>query len=243
MASFGPIAPFYDELMRGVPYRMWSAYYLLLLSHQGVKPKRILDVCCGTGVLCEMLVKEGFELTGVDVSLPMIEEARRKAKHKKLAICYFCQDVAEMHLENKFDAAYSFFDSLNYITDPCRLAMAIKRVGEHVTSGGSFIFDLNTAYAFEAELFDQRQLGQKAKVRYDWKGHWDPVTRLIRVDMDFWKDGKEYHEEHWQRAYSDVEIRGMLADAGFEKVQCFHSYTLDRPRAKSDRIHYAAIKG
>lgn len=242
MASFGPIAPFYDELMRGVPYRMWSAYYLLLLSQQGVKPKRLLDVCCGTGVLCEMLDKEGFELTGVDISLPMIEEAKRKAKSKKLEIRYFCQDAAEMELGEKFDAAYSFFDSLNYITDPVRLAMAIKQVGKHLDSGGSFIFDLNTAYAFEADLFDQRQLGQKAKVRYDWKGHWDPATSLIRVDMTFWKGDHEYHEEHWQRAYSDQEIRGMLSDAGFEKVQWFHSYTLDRPRAKSDRIHYSAIK-
>src|SRR5688572_9426303 len=99
--------------MRGVPYRMWSAYYLLLLSHQGVKPKRTLDVCWRTGVLCEMLVKEGFELTGVDISPPMIEEARRKAKSKKLEIRYFCQDAAEMELADQFDAAYSSFDSLN----------------------------------------------------------------------------------------------------------------------------------
>lgn len=242
MASFGPIAPFYDELMRGVPYRMWSAYYLLLLSHQGIKPKRVLDVCCGTGVLCEMLEKEGIEMTGVDISKPMIVEARKKAERKGLNIQYHCQDAAEMSLGKTFEAAYSFFDSLNYIIDPSRLAMAIRQISKHLEPGGSFIFDLNTAYAFEAELFDQKQLGQRSKVRYDWKGHWDPETRLIRVDMRFWKGEKEYREEHWQRAYSDQEIREMLDDAGFADVQCFHSYTLDRPRPKSDRIHYAAIK-
>jgi SAM-dependent methyltransferase len=243
VASFGPIAPFYDELMRSVPYRMWTGYYLLLLAQQGIKPKRILDVCCGTGVVTEMLCREGFEMTGVDLSAPMIDEARKKAKRKKFDIRYECQDAAEMALGETFDAAYSFFDSLNYITDPLRLALAIRRVSEHLKPGGSFVFDLNTAYAFEAELFDQSQLGNKAKVRYDWKGHWDAETSLIRVDMRFWKGDEEYREEHWQRAYSDEEVRAMLASAGFTDVRCFHSYTLDPPRPKSDRVHYTAVKG
>lgn len=242
MASFGPIAPFYDELMRSVPYRMWTGYYLLLLAQQGVKPKTILDVCCGTGVMTEMLFREGFEMAGVDLSAPMIEAARNKARRKKYDIRYECQDAAEMSLGRTFDAAYSFFDSLNYIIDPTRLQMAIRRVSEHLEPGGSFVFDLNTAYAFEAQLFDQRQLAPRAKVRYDWKGHWDPQKRLIRVDMDFWRGEHAYHEEHWQRAYSDAEIRPMLEAAGFESIRCYHSYTLDAPRATSDRVHYTAIK-
>ena len=242
MASFGAIAPFYDELMRTVPYRMWTGYYLLLLSQQGARPKKVLDVCCGTGVMAEMLAREGLEVTGVDLSQPMIDEARRKAARKRLDLRYECQDAASMELNEEFDAAYSFFDSFNYVTDPSQLQSALVRISKHLVPGGSLVFDLNTAYAFEAELFDQRQLGRNAKVRYDWKGHWDPSTRLIRVDMRFWKGDREYHEEHWQRAYSDGEIRGMLAAAGFENVGVYHSYTLDPPRPKSDRVHYTALK-
>lgn len=228
--------------MRSVPYRMWSGYYLLLLSQQGVKPKRILDVCCGTGVVTEMLHREGFQMAGVDLSAPMIEEARRKAAKKKLPIRYECQDAAEIDLGETFDAAYSFFDSLNYITDPERLAMAIKRVAAHLEPGGSFIFDLNTDFAFEQQMFDQKQTNARAKVRYDWRGHWDPIRRIIRVEMKFWRGGEEFYEEHVQRAHSDEEIRAMLFDAGFMDVCSYHSYTLDRPRRTSDRIHYTAIK-
>jgi ubiquinone/menaquinone biosynthesis C-methylase UbiE len=242
VAAFGPIAAFYDELMRSVPYRMWTGYYLLLLSQQGVKPKNILDVCCGTGILTEMLAREGFRMTGVDLSEEMIAVARRKASRKKLPLRYEVADVSEMDLGESFDAAYSFFDSLNYITDPHRLDLAIRRVFEHLRPGGSFVFDLNTAYAFEAKLFDQRQLGKAAKVRYNWKGHWDPESRLIRVEMRFWKGDREYAEEHWQRAYDDEQVRAMLAGAGFEDVRAFHSYTLGHPRKNSDRLHYAARK-
>lgn len=241
--SFGPVAEFYDRLMRGIPYRMWVGYYLLLLSHQGVKVREILDVCCGTGAVAELLYAEGFEVEGLDLSEPMIAQARRKAAEKGLPIRYECQDAAEFDMGRTYDAAFSFFDSLNYIVDPPRLASAMRRVAAHVKPGGSWVFDLNTAYAFEAQLFDQRDLAKRSAVRYDWKGHWNPETRVITVEMRFWHEGKEFHETHRQRAYSDDEIREMLADAGFVDVRCFHSYTLDRPRANSDRVHYACIRG
>lgn len=242
MTSFGPVAPFYDELMAGVPYRMWVGYYLLLLSHQGLRPKRLLDVCCGTGTLCELLYEDGFHVEGFDLSAPMIEEARRKAAARDMDIRYECMDAAECAMGKTYEGAYSFFDSLNYITDPRRLQMALTKVGEHLEPGGSFVFDLNTAYAFEAKMFDQKLLSPRAKLRYQWKGDWDPESRIIRVDMTFWRGEEEVHETHVQRAHSDEEVRGMLAEAGFTQVRAFHSYTLNPPRYKSDRVHYIAVK-
>lgn len=240
--SFGPVAQFYDDLMETVPYRMWVSYYLLLLSQQDVHPKRILDVCCGTGTMCELLDNEGFQMTGFDLSKPMIEVAREKALLHLKHIRYECMDAASFDLGEKYDAAFSFFDSLNYITDPANLRSAIKRVARHLKPGGSFIFDLNTAYAFEANLFDQKNKAPKAKVKYEWKGDWDPDRKIIRVEMKFWKDGIEFDEVHVQRAHTDEEIRAMLAEAGFEQVRVYDSYSLNGPRAKSDRVHYTAIR-
>lgn len=186
MSSFGPVAPYYDELMRGVPYRMWVGYYLLLLSQQDVHPESILDVCCGTGTMCEMLFREGFRMAGFDLSPGMIEEARSKAARKKVPIRYEVQDAAEVELNERFDAALSFFDSLNNILNPDRLQMAFHRVADHLPSGGSWIFDLNTAYAFEQRMFDQENLRANAKLKYKWVGDYDPETRIIAVDMKFW---------------------------------------------------------
>ncbi len=266
--SFGVVAPYYDELMRPVPYRMWSAYYLLLLSQQGVKPKKILDVCCGTGTMCHMLAAEGFEMTGFDLSVEMIEEARRKRKvgsrqrtepraegilsqsadsefdllRHAGQIRYEVADAAEFELGDHFDAAYSFFDSLNNILEPARLQMAFEHVWEHLKPGGSWIFDVNTAYAFETKLFDQEDLKPSSTLKYHWTGTWNPESRIIEVDMKFWRDGEEFREIHRQRAYGHLEILDMLRKAGFIEVQTYHSYSLDPPRKKSDRLHYTCRK-
>lgn len=242
MPSFGPVAPIYDDLMHTVPYRMWASYYLLLLSQQGVKPKKILDVCCGTGTMCELLHDEGFQLAGFDLSAPMISKAKEKARFSLKNIRYECMDAASFEMHDTYEGAFSFFDSLNYITEPEKLASAMRQVSKHLQPGGSFIFDLNTSYAFEAKLFDQKNTNPKSKVRYKWESDWDPENRIITVHMKFWTDDAEYEETHVQRAYADADVRRMLIEAGFTSIETFHSYTLNKPRQKSDRIHYTAIK-
>lgn len=228
--------------MRSVPYRMWVGYYLLLLSVQDRHPKRILDVCCGTGTVAELLVREGFDVSGFDISPAMVTRAIEKAKRKKLAIDYWVADAAELRLNREFDAAYSFFDSLNNILDPARLLASFKRVSDHLPEGGSFVFDLNTAYSFEARMFDQQNLSRRAKLRYKWVGEWDADRRIITVNMRFWYQDQEFEEIHRQRAYDESEVRLMLEAAGFRDIRTYHSYTLDPPRRTTDRIHYSAIK-
>jgi ubiquinone/menaquinone biosynthesis C-methylase UbiE len=243
MQSFGPVAPYYDELMRPVPYRMWVSYYLLLLAHQQYKPRTMLDVCCGTGTMCELLTQEGFALNGFDISPDMIEVARKKAGQREMDIRYEVFDAAEANMGQTYDAAFSFFDSLNNIVDPTRLRAAFHRVFEHLNPGGSFIFDLNTAYAFQQKMFDQTNLRPNAKLRYKWVGDWNPEQRIITVNMSFWRGEREFHETHTQRAYSEEEIRAMLAEAGFEEVRVFNSYTLNPPRYTTDRFHFTALRG
>lgn len=242
MHSFCTIAPFYDRLMAQVPYEMWAGYYRLLLAQCGASPQRLLDVCCGTGTLCEILTADGFEVTGFDVSEPMIEVARTKARERGLDIAYHVADAARLDLGAKFEGAYSFFDSLNYITDPKGLQRAIKKVSKHLSVGATFVFDVNTAYAFESRMFDQQDLRKASKLTYKWVGDYDPETRLICVRMDFWNEGERFQETHVQRAYSDEELRGYLGLAGMRVERAYDSYTLDPPRDRSDRVHYVAIK-
>lgn len=238
--SFTKVAEFYDELMKPVPYRMWVSYYLLLLSMQGIKPKTMLDMCCGTGTMTELMFREGFEVDGFDLSADMIDVARKKAARKKMPLRYEVQDAANLDMQKTYDACFSFFDSFNNIIDPAQFRQALESAYRHLRPGGSFIFDLNTAFAFQAKLFNQQDLRKDIKVRYRWRGDWDKLTRLITVQMKFWVGDNVIEEIHVQRAYELEEVVDMLLDIGFEDVRFFHSYTLQPPGSKSDRIHFAA---
>src|SRR5579875_2033589 len=155
-SAFRQLAPLYDTLMHEVPYEEWARYLERLLQERQAQPKRALDLACGTGNVAEHLHAMGMEVVGVDVSPAMIEEARRKAAERQLPIRYYVQDAAALELpEVPFDLCVSLFDSLNYITEPERLAKAFQRVAAHLVGGGLFIFDLNTEYALANRFFDE----------------------------------------------------------------------------------------
>ncbi len=243
MSSFRRVAPHYETLMAEVPYAMWVEYLKMLWAKVGIQPRSVLEVCCGTGRICRMLAAEGYEVAGVDLSPEMIAEAKHIASESHLPIEFSVQDASEMRLNRRFDAALSFFDSLNNIIDYDRFAAAIQRTYEHLKPGGAFIFDLNTAYAFEHNMFDLFCKDKRAKVRYEWKGEWDAARSLCTIKMEFATDRERFSELHVQRAYSLAEVKQAMASAGFENVEIFHAYTMNPPRASSDRIHVLGLRG
>ena len=102
--GFSEIAPFYDRLMAETNYEHWARYYRKILEHQKVRPKRILDVCCGTGNMTELMYRAGFDMVGIDVSVGMIQMAEQKARRKKYEIEYRVEDATRFRLGARFDA-------------------------------------------------------------------------------------------------------------------------------------------
>ena len=246
--AFGPVTPFYDLLMAGVPYRFWMDYLKKVWKKHGQTPKTVLDLACGTGTVSRQLVTGGYLPTGVDLSAGMLEVARKRAAEAGLSIPFLQQDAAELNLgEASFDAAICFFDSLNYILEAERVQSAFARVCAHLAPGGSFFFDVNTEYALAEGMFNQSCTRKDEPLHYRWRSRYDPETRLCTIRMAFsYDDGsgerKPFAEVHRQRAYSKDELTEWLQAAGFAQVTIYDAYSLDPPKKRSDRLFYFAVK-
>ena len=244
---FTAVAPYYDHLMQGVPYRFWVAYLQQVWQHHGLTPQSILDIACGTGTATRMLAAKGYRVTGVDLSEGMLVAARERGRSEALEVDYYRQDAAELDLgESRFDAAISLFDSLNYILEPERLREALRRICAHLGPGGSFLFDLNTEYALAEGMFNQSCSRRDEPLHYRWRSSYDADTRICTVKMRFSYDGsgerKVFREVHRQRAYHKDEIRIWLLEAGFEDAHIYDAYTMEPARKKSDRLFFLGIK-
>ncbi len=247
-ASFGPVTPFYDTLMSGVPYRFWMDYLEKVWKKHGQAPKTILDLACGTGTISRHLARRGYLPTGVDLSAGMLEVARRLASEEHLPIPFLQQDAAELELGDAcFDAAICFFDSLNYLLEPERLRSAFARVCAHLRPGGSFFFDVNTEYALAEGMFNQSCTRKNEPLHYRWRSRYNPETRLCTIRMNFsFDDGsgvrRAFTEVHRQRAYGKDELTSWLRSAGFAEVIVYDAYSTDPPKKRSDRLFYFAVK-
>lgn len=65
--------------------------------------ERILDVGCGTGQLTAEIARAGAEVTGIDSSPAMIEEARRNFSEIRFAV----HDVCTLPFDGVFDGVFS----------------------------------------------------------------------------------------------------------------------------------------
>jgi len=241
---FALIAPHYDALMSNVPYDLWVQYVLQLASRAGrpVRPgSSVLDLATGTGSVAFEFAALGCRVTGIDCSEPMLAEARRKAAERDLHIPFLCRDLADFQLPAEFDHAVCLYDSLNYILDLADLERAFASTRAALNSTGVFIFDVNTVQALEAELFTQEHR-PGAAVEYRWRSKYNARTRMSRIKMQFRvvATGERISAVHYQRAYTDSQIRAGLSEAGFMAVASYDAYRFAPPTPESDRVFYVA---
>jgi SAM-dependent methyltransferase len=100
--------------------RLLAPFVPLLLGEiEPVRGSRILDVGCGAGALSLAAARLGGHCLGVDISAPLVEAARARARRIGAESVEFVQADAQTHRfgEASFDALISRF-GIMFFTDP-----------------------------------------------------------------------------------------------------------------------------
>lgn len=63
----------------------------------------VLDIGCGTGALCKTLSDDGLSVTGVDTSLGMLNQARKKLKDSRVELVHIDPDDSLPFKDKSFD--------------------------------------------------------------------------------------------------------------------------------------------
>ena len=66
------------------------------------KPKKVLDVCCGTGGMAKRFTSRDIKTIGIDSSRSMLGRAERKGRVTRA----WLMDASQMEFDKEFDAAY-----------------------------------------------------------------------------------------------------------------------------------------
>ena len=177
----------------------------------------ILDVGCGYGRHAIELVQRGFNVTGLDLSLPLLIRAADEAQRRDLSVNFVHADMREMAFEKQFDGAYSMLTSFGYFDEETNLRVA-ERIGRALKPGRRFLLDVINRDYVVADL----------PVRVWWEGTGCVV--LEEVDFNFhtsrinihrsivFEDGRQLEQELSVRAYSLHEIGRLLRQAGFRVI-------------------------
>ena len=240
MSCYRFLAPWYDKLTGDVPYTRFADFYEAEFRRNGGEFKLLLDLCCGTGTLTDVLSRRGYEMIAVDSSVEMLMEAQSKSAGLETPPLFLCQDAAALDLYGTVDAAVCSLDGMNYIP-PEDLPEVFRRLWLFVRPGGLLIFDIRTP-EFLRSLDGDVFVDEQEDVLCLWRADFEEALPAIIYGMDiFSRQGRLWQresEEHVEYAHEPAALQALLEQTGFHDV-CLRP---DCPQGDMGRLFIKAIR-
>src|SRR5689334_16195350 len=113
------------------------------------RPANVLELAVGTGRIAIPLaragIEQGFSITGLDMTAPMLESAQAslgaepEAVRRNLTLVH--GDMRDFSLDDGFDLVFVGFNSIIHLMTLDDQLGAFRSVRRHLTEGGRFIVD------------------------------------------------------------------------------------------------------
>lgn len=241
--QYAILASYYDRIMEDIDYEAWCDFYEACFSENGIAPKKILDLACGTGSITVPLAKRGYSMTGLDLSSEMLALAQDKCDEAKVKVRLSEQNIASFQAGSGFDAVICSFDGVNYLTAARDVQSCFARVCEALSDEGIFIFDISTPYKYENILADNAFVYEYDDLFLSWQNYFDKksglcdfyLTFFIKTEKNTWQ---RFDETQCQRKYTLERLEKMLHEAGLTVVKTVADTDFSPLKQDSDRCFF-----
>ena len=202
-------AEIYDVFMKHVDYDSWYNFLRSFIREKGT----LLDLGCGTGEFSVRFLRDGFSVTGVDLSEKMLDIAEKKIADKKLENCDF-----KLIKENIIDFESTFkngeicqvdniicnFDTVNYLKNGSEFEKFLEKCSKNLKKDGFLIFDAVTEDIF-SEIFENDVfLDEEPEYTSIWR-HEKLSQRKHLVEIDLFV--RENSNDNLFRKYNDIQYK------------------------------------
>ena len=100
---------------------------------------RLLEPGCGSGRLVAEMAARNYQVTGLDLSQPMLDYLARRLKRRGLNAELILGDMTKMEFTDKFDSAFCTFNTFRHLTDDEAAENHLRSVADHLHPGGIYL--------------------------------------------------------------------------------------------------------
>jgi len=229
---------YYDEFAYDIPYKKFCDYYKKIFKKYNKNPQIVLDMCCGTGTLTQ-LMSETYDMIGIDSSVSMLNIA--KQKDTDLKILYLCQSMTDFELYGTVDCAYSSLDSINYLMEHEEIIKHFKLMHNYLVPNGLYIFDISTSYKLKNILGNNMFSDESENAFFVWQNEFEDGISTMYLDVFVRDENEKYSrisEVHTQRAHSVSKIKKIATSCGFKVKGVFDDLSFDEAKRNSERVFF-----
>ena len=101
---------------------------------------RVLEFAVGTGRVAIELVKRGIEVTGIELSRPMIDQLRTKIDESSLPVLE--GDMAHMRAPGSYSLVYLVYNTISNLLSQDEQIDCFRNAARHLDAGGRFVVEL-----------------------------------------------------------------------------------------------------
>lgn len=206
-------------------------FYLRQIKKYG---EPVLELACGTGRITIPIAEGGIQITGLDISEPMLSHAKIKAAIKGINVEWIKADYRNFKLNKKFNLIFFPFNSIAHLQDLESIETCFSRVKEHLTVKGRFVIDM---FNPRLDILTRDPFRRYPVTEYpdpDGKGTvvitenntYDAATQINRIKW-YYKIGiqaEEVVEELNMRIFYPQELDELLYYNGFTIKAKFGNY-------------------
>lgn len=178
---------------------------------------RILDLACGHGRHAIPLSKQGYEVTGYDLSEVFLERARADAETQGATVHWVAGDMRQLAFDQQFDAVINIFTAFGYFEDPQDDLETLRGVREALKPKGVFLLETihrdSLPGRFQTTGFDRTDNGSIV-LR---ERHWDLARDVIDEDVLLIRpDGSRTEYRTSVRTRSLHQYLALISQAGLD---------------------------
>ena len=239
-SAYTNLAEWFEYLNDDCDYEQWLQF--LTAKLQPYAPKTGLDIGCGAGWFTRAFARQGYQITGMDISPEMLDKAQANALKAGVRSEYVLGDISKTKLPARFDFATAINDCINYIPKD-RLDKAFKNVYGALKKGGVFLFDISSPRKYASKIANTVSVDERDEVTYISFNSVEGDTARMEVTLFVRRaDGafERLEETHIQYVYGVDEIKDALTRCGFTIVEVQGHLGTDIDSA--DRILFVAKK-
>ncbi|GGG20719.1 class I SAM-dependent methyltransferase [Paenibacillus abyssi] len=183
----------------------------------------LLDVGCGMGRHALALAGFGYQVTGIDLSGPLLEEAKRKDESKQVR--WVQGDMRQLPFAaGEFKATVNLFTSFGYFEKESDNKQVLKQLRRVLAEDGQFLIDyLNPAYVVQHLVPHSQRIDEETGWTIDETRMVDEnwVKKEIVIQL---AAGEKRHYSERVRLYDRTWFEQGLSEAGLELDVIYGDY-------------------
>jgi SAM-dependent methyltransferase len=180
--------------------------------------ERVLDVPCGNGRLALELAGQGLSASGIDLASDFVDEGRRAARERGLAVELVRGDMRELPWTGAFDAAFCVGNSFGYLEHEGNVAF-LAAVARALVPGGRFLLEYPMVAEIALTRPEEREALEFGGIRMEASSTYDVPGSRIDTTYTFVRGSEAVSGTASYQIYTCRELVTFLSAAGFATVE------------------------